>query len=160
MAVGGGTAEAGSLFPSRARTRLRTRRWRLLRRAPQNRPTPSLVLNPSLHPMSMERRHSCLASTCALRQTSREPDSRGGSTNLAAAESAWAPARLSAATPVSSRLRARRCSLPVHIAVASAKGGVGKSTMALLLASRLGLLRTDRIIAVECNPHHGTFRSR
>ena len=49
---------------------------------------------------------------------------------------------------------------PVHIAVASAKGGVGKSTMALLLASRLGLLRTDRIIAVECNPHHGTFRSR
>ena len=49
---------------------------------------------------------------------------------------------------------------PLHIAVASAKGGVGKSTMALLLASRLGLLRTDRIIAVECNPHHGTFRSR
>lgn len=49
---------------------------------------------------------------------------------------------------------------PTHIAVASAKGGVGKSTMALLLASRLGLLRTDRIIAVECNPHHGTFRSR
>jgi putative peptide zinc metalloprotease protein len=49
---------------------------------------------------------------------------------------------------------------PAHIAVASAKGGVGKSTMALLLASRMGMLRTDRIIAVECNPHHGTFRSR
>lgn len=49
---------------------------------------------------------------------------------------------------------------PLHISVASAKGGVGKSTMALLLASRMGLLRTDRIIAVECNPHHGTFRSR
>lgn len=49
---------------------------------------------------------------------------------------------------------------PVHIAVASAKGGVGKSTMALLLASRMGMLRTDRILAVECNPHHGTFRSR
>lgn len=49
---------------------------------------------------------------------------------------------------------------PQHIAVASAKGGVGKSTMALLLASKMGLLRTDRIIAVECNPHHGTFRSR
>ena len=49
---------------------------------------------------------------------------------------------------------------PLHVAVASAKGGVGKSTMALLLASRIGLLRTDRIIAVECNPHHGTFRSR
>jgi putative peptide zinc metalloprotease protein len=49
---------------------------------------------------------------------------------------------------------------PRHVAVASAKGGVGKSTMALVLASRMGLLRTDRIIAVECNPHHGTFRSR
>ena len=49
---------------------------------------------------------------------------------------------------------------PVHIAVASAKGGVGKSTMALLIASKMGMLRTDRIIAVECNPHHGTFRSR
>jgi putative peptide zinc metalloprotease protein len=49
---------------------------------------------------------------------------------------------------------------PTHVAVASAKGGVGKSTMALLIASKMGLLRTDRIIAVECNPHHGTFRSR
>src|SRR6266851_1375901 len=49
---------------------------------------------------------------------------------------------------------------PVHIAVASAKGGVGKSTMALLIASKMGMLRTDRLIAVECNPHHGTFRSR
>jgi len=49
---------------------------------------------------------------------------------------------------------------PVHLAVASAKGGVGKSTMALLIASKMGLLRNDRIIAVECNPHHGTFRSR
>ena len=49
---------------------------------------------------------------------------------------------------------------PAHIAVASAKGGVGKYTMALLIASKMGLLRTDRIIAVECNPHHGTFRSR
>src|ERR1700693_1252786 len=49
---------------------------------------------------------------------------------------------------------------PAHIAVASAKGGVGKSTMALLLASRMGMLRTDRIIAVECNPQHGTFPSR
>ncbi len=49
---------------------------------------------------------------------------------------------------------------PARIAVASAKGGVGKSTMSLLLASQLGLLRNDRILAVECNPHHGTFRSR
>src|SRR5712691_5512791 len=32
---------------------------------------------------------------------------------------------------------------PAHIAVASAKGGVGKSTMALLIASKMGLVRTD-----------------
>src|SRR5260370_35077609 len=49
---------------------------------------------------------------------------------------------------------------PAHIAVASAKGGVGKSTMALLIASKMGLLRTNRIIAGECNPHHGPFPSR
>jgi len=49
---------------------------------------------------------------------------------------------------------------PARIAVASAKGGVGKSTISLLLASQFGLLRNDRILAVECNPHHGTFRSR
>src|SRR5207245_6821932 len=37
---------------------------------------------------------------------------------------------------------------------------VGKSAMALLLASRLGLLRTERVIAVECDRNHGTLRSR
>ncbi|MFZ0217477.1 MAG: hypothetical protein WAM30_16215, partial [Candidatus Dormiibacterota bacterium] len=49
---------------------------------------------------------------------------------------------------------------PERIAFASAKGGVGKSTTTLLTTSQLGLLRHDRILAVECNPHHGTFRSR
>lgn len=49
---------------------------------------------------------------------------------------------------------------PERIAFASAKGGVGKSTTTLLTTSELGLIRHDRILAVECNPHHGTFRSR
>ncbi len=49
---------------------------------------------------------------------------------------------------------------PERIAFASAKGGVGKSTTTLLTTSQLGLIRHDRILAVECNPHHGTFRSR
>lgn len=49
---------------------------------------------------------------------------------------------------------------PSRIAFASAKGGVGKSTTTLLTTSELGLIRHDRILAVECNPHHGTFRSR
>src|SRR2546428_10794901 len=81
-------------------------------------------------------------------------DASGGRINLGPSAAARRHARLMdvARTPV--------IAPPAPIAVASAKGGVGKSTMALLLASRLGLLRTDRIIAVECNPHHGTFRSR
>jgi MinD-like ATPase involved in chromosome partitioning or flagellar assembly len=49
---------------------------------------------------------------------------------------------------------------PARVAMASAKGGVGKTTITLLTASQLGLLRNDRVIAVECNPHHGTCRSR
>src|SRR5260370_22219835 len=49
---------------------------------------------------------------------------------------------------------------PVHLAVASANGGGGKSTMTLLIARQMTILRNEPIIAVECNPHHGTFRSR
>src|SRR5439155_11230695 len=81
-------------------------------------------------------------------------DASGGRINLGPSAAARRHARLMdvARTPV--------IDPPLHVAVASAKGGVGKSTMALLRASRIGLLRTDRIIAVECNPHHGTFRSR
>lgn len=81
-------------------------------------------------------------------------DMSGGRINLGPSQAELRHARLldEARTPA--------IDPPAHIAVASAKGGVGKSTMALLLASRMGMLRTDRIIAVECNPHHGTFRSR
>ena len=50
---------------------------------------------------------------------------------------------------------------PARVAIASAKGGVGKTTISLGLATVLGRNRgTERIIAVESNPHHGTYRSR
>ncbi|MGH7882073.1 MAG: hypothetical protein ACREN8_04105, partial [Candidatus Dormibacteraceae bacterium] len=49
---------------------------------------------------------------------------------------------------------------PARVAFVSSKGGVGKTTTCLLTSSQLGLLRHDRIITVEANPHHGTFRSR
>jgi putative peptide zinc metalloprotease protein len=49
---------------------------------------------------------------------------------------------------------------PARLAFISSKGGVGKTTTCLLTSSHLGLLRHDRLIAVEANPHHGTFRSR
>lgn len=49
---------------------------------------------------------------------------------------------------------------PARIAFVSSKGGVGKTTTCLLTASQLGLVRNDRIVALEANPHHGTFRSR
>jgi MinD-like ATPase involved in chromosome partitioning or flagellar assembly len=49
---------------------------------------------------------------------------------------------------------------PTRLAFVSSKGGVGKTTTCLLTSSQLGLARHDRIIALEANPHHGTFRSR
>lgn len=49
---------------------------------------------------------------------------------------------------------------PTRLAFVSSKGGVGKTTTCLLTSSQLGLVRNDRIIALEANPHHGTFRSR
>lgn len=59
-----------------------------------------------------------------------------------------------------SKARSPLADPPARIAMASAKGGVGKTTMTLMTTSQLGLLRNDRVIAVECNPHHGTCRSR
>src|SRR5919197_961654 len=78
----------------------------------------------------------------------------GGAVNLGMAQAEQVRERqlAQARTPVADP--------PARVAFASAKGGVGKSTMTLLTTSQLGLLRHDRILAVECNPHHGTFRSR
>jgi MinD-like ATPase involved in chromosome partitioning or flagellar assembly len=44
---------------------------------------------------------------------------------------------------------------PIVIAVNSGKGGVGKTTLAALLATLLAFLRPERVIAVDANPDFG-----
>jgi putative peptide zinc metalloprotease protein len=48
----------------------------------------------------------------------------------------------------------------IKVAVASAKGGAGKTTTCLGLGMALGALRNDRIIALEANTSMGTFGVR
>ncbi|HZV52263.1 MAG TPA: MinD/ParA family protein [Candidatus Dormibacteraeota bacterium] len=48
----------------------------------------------------------------------------------------------------------------VTVAVASGKGGVGKTTVAAGLASQLGLLRGDRVITLDANPDSPTLGLR
>ncbi|WP_241480287.1 MinD/ParA family ATP-binding protein [Nocardiopsis halotolerans] len=52
--------------------------------------------------------------------------------------------------------------IPVHrrIAVLSLKGGVGKTTTAVLLGSVFASTRESRVIAVDANPDRGTLRDR
>ncbi|TMC13396.1 MAG: hypothetical protein E6J29_06860 [Chloroflexi bacterium] len=50
--------------------------------------------------------------------------------------------------------RLARC---VTIAVVSPKGGVGKTTTAALLGSLFAMIRSDRVVAVDSNPDHGTL---
>lgn len=59
----------------------------------------------------------------------------------------------------SSRIQAM---IPTHrrIAVLSLKGGVGKTTTAVLLGSVLASERESRVIAVDANPDRGTLRDR
>lgn len=47
-----------------------------------------------------------------------------------------------------------------RIAVLSIKGGVGKTTTTLGLASALAMTRNDRVIAVDANPDRGTLAER
>ncbi|WP_434003656.1 MinD/ParA family ATP-binding protein [Candidatus Dormibacter sp.] len=58
------------------------------------------------------------------------------------------------------KIRSGITSRPHRLGVGSAKGGVGKTTLSLLLTSLLGLERKDLPIYVEANPHHGTCRER
>lgn len=48
----------------------------------------------------------------------------------------------------------RRCAT---IAVMSPKGGVGKTTVTTLLGTLLGMLRPDRIVAIDTNPDFGSL---
>ena len=50
--------------------------------------------------------------------------------------------------------RLQKC--PV-VAVISPKGGVGKTTVAVLLGTLLAMVRSDRIVAVDSNPDYGTL---
>ena len=50
--------------------------------------------------------------------------------------------------------RLRRCPT---IAVVSPKGGVGKTTLAVLIGSLLAKIRSDRVVAVDTNPDFGSL---
>jgi MinD-like ATPase involved in chromosome partitioning or flagellar assembly len=52
--------------------------------------------------------------------------------------------------------------LPVmyQVAVLSVKGGVGKTTTAVTLASTFAKMRPDRVLAVDANPHFGDLATR
>ncbi|HEV2953420.1 MAG TPA: EsaB/YukD family protein [Candidatus Dormibacteraeota bacterium] len=50
--------------------------------------------------------------------------------------------------------RLHRC---VTVAVTSPKGGVGKTTIAILIATLVAALRRDRVLAVDANPDYGTL---
>jgi MinD-like ATPase involved in chromosome partitioning or flagellar assembly len=52
------------------------------------------------------------------------------------------------------RPRLKRC---VTIAVLSPKGGVGKTTITVLLGQLLAMIRSDRVVAVDTNPDFGSL---
>ncbi|HEX6348517.1 MAG TPA: EsaB/YukD family protein [Candidatus Dormibacteraeota bacterium] len=54
-------------------------------------------------------------------------------------------------------IAAPRLSQCVTIAVASPKGGVGKTTTSIMLGTLLAKVRSDRVVAVDTNPDHGTL---
>ena len=54
-------------------------------------------------------------------------------------------------------IAAPRLSHCVTIAVASPKGGVGKTTTSIMLGTLLAMVRSDRVVAVDTNPDHGTL---
>ena len=46
------------------------------------------------------------------------------------------------------------------VAIASQKGGVGKTTVTTLLGMALADAREDRVIAIDANPDRGTLAER
>jgi MinD-like ATPase involved in chromosome partitioning or flagellar assembly len=74
---------------------------------------------------------------------------------LERARDAW---RLSDySTRLADLIAAPRLARCVTIAVVSPKGGVGKTTTAALLGTLFAMIRSDRVIAIDSNPDHGTL---
>ena len=74
---------------------------------------------------------------------------------LERAREAW---RLSDySTRLADLIAAPRLARCVTIAVISPKGGVGKTTAVALLGTMFSMIRSDRVIAVDSNPDHGTL---
>jgi MinD-like ATPase involved in chromosome partitioning or flagellar assembly len=54
-------------------------------------------------------------------------------------------------------IAAPRLNQCVTIAVVSPKGGVGKTTTSIMLGTLLAMIRSDRVVALDTNPDHGTL---
>ncbi len=99
-----------------------------------------------------ERRHSKPIPRTGVRNLLYQ--ATAGRVNLGASERELHQAELV------QKIRSGITSRPHRLGVGSAKGGVGKTTLSLLLTSRLGLERKDLPLYLEANPHHGTCRER
>jgi MinD-like ATPase involved in chromosome partitioning or flagellar assembly len=98
-----------------------------------------------------------------------DPDSAGGGgpadgrrlsiprslTALERAREAWRSSDYS--SRLADLIAAPRLARCVTIAVVSPKGGVGKTTTAALLGTLFAMIRSDRVVAVDSNPDHGTL---
>ena len=76
-------------------------------------------------------------------------------TALERARDAWRSSDYS--TRLAGVIAAPRLARCVTIAVVSPKGGVGKTTTAALLGTLFSMIRSDRVVAVDSNPDHGTL---
>ena len=87
--------------------------------------------------------------------TSHRLSRRRSTSALERAREAW---RLSDySTRLADLIAAPRLARCVTIAVISPKGGVGKTTTVALLGTMFSMIRSDRVIAVDSNPDHGTL---
>lgn len=64
------------------------------------------------------------------------------------------PSSLESMEALVTTARMRRC---LTVAIASPKGGVGKTTATMLLGAALAHLRSERVIAVDADPDYGTL---
>ncbi|MEP7105196.1 MAG: EsaB/YukD family protein [Chloroflexota bacterium] len=71
------------------------------------------------------------------------------------AQAAWAAGDYQ--RRLDSVIAAPRLNQCVTIAVVSPKGGVGKTTTSIMLGTLLAMVRSDRVVALDTNPDHGTL---